>query len=819
MLKAIGSLVARRPWWALAVVVVVTAVLGVFAAQQETDTDITAFAPDTEQARAFERVQNEFSTSGGSAQVILDAGEDGNIITARGVQAAVAVQEAVLADPEVAENLAGDNPSMPPVFSFATPILAAAQQQGLDPATLTDQQIAAIAQQVYSSEQGAAAASLTSQDRDLAAASAQAALVVVQFDPDLPELEQQAVSLDLRDAVAEVDVPGVAIDVFSLGILFSELEGGIEEELPFLLSLSFLLVVVILAFIYRSISDVIIGLVGLVVSIIWMYGIAVLLGPDYLGLVGAFTQISIVVPVLLVGLGIDYAVHLTSRYREERALDKTPPEAARTALLTVGGALVLATVTTIIGFLTNIASPLPPITDFGVFAAAGVVSSFVVMGLLVPATRNLLDRRRHSRGEKSRADETSALARFMGRAALLTEHIPVVTLLIAGIITAAAVLAATDISTEFSQEEFIPEDSEAAQLLDKLDTLFGGDLTERTYVLIDGDFTDVEVANAILASQQNMADTEYVRTAGGRAAATSAPSLVLQTALTVGQQQPELGQQFLALGVTPEGFAPNADLAALYELTRQVAPGQLDQVLNEDATAGVISIPTTAGEDNVDELVEGLRADIAPLESTGAETIITSQGLVIAEVLDSLTDSQTRSIIITLGAALVLLIGYYWVADRRPFLGLVTMIPSLVVVAWTLGTMWLLGMSFNVLTATVASLAIGIGVPYGIHVTHRYMEDRQRVEDVDEAVRLTVTHTGAALAGAALTTAAGFGVLVFASLIPVQQFGTVVAITILYSLIAAVLIQPSCLVLWDRYDRRRNGAPHQQPTVAAQRQT
>lgn len=819
MLKALGSLVARRPWWAIAVVVAVTAVLGVFAAQQQTDADITAFAPQTDQALAFERVQDQFAGSGGSAQVIVDAGEDGNIISAHGIRAALAVQEAALADPELAGDLAGGSPTVPPVFSFATPIVAGAQQQGLDPATLTDEEVAELAQQVYASEQGAGAASLTSQDRDLGVGSARAGLVIVQFDPDLTEPEQQEVSLALRDAVSEVDVPGVDIDVFSLGILFSELEGGIEDELPFLLGLSFLLIIVILGFIYRSVSDVVIGLLGLVVSITWMYGIAVLLGPDYLGLVGAFTQISIVVPVLLVGLGIDYSVHLTSRYREERALDAPPPEAARSAVLTVGGALVLATVTTIIGFLTNIASPLPPIADFGVFAAAGVLSSFVVMGFVVPSVRNLVDRRRHARGKKSRADDTSALARFMSRAALLTEHVPVVTLLVAGVITAAAVLAATNISTEFSQEEFIPEDSEAAGLLDKLDILFGGDLTERSYVLIDGDFTDVDVANAVLASQQNMADTEYVRTAGGRAAATSAPSLVLQTANTLGQQQPELGQQFAALGVTPEGFASDADLAGLYELTRTVAPGQLDQVLNDNATTGVISIPTTAGEDNVEALADGLRSDTAPLESTEVDTIITSQGLVIGEVLDSLTESQTRSIIITLAAALVLLIGYYWVADRRPFLGLVTMIPSLVVVAWTLGTMWLLGMSFNVLTATVASLAIGIGVPYGIHVTHRYMEERERAEDADDAIRLTVTHTGAALAGAALTTAAGFGVLVFASLIPIQQFGAVVAITIIYSLVAAVLIQPSCLVLWDRFDRRRNGTPHQEPTALAGHET
>jgi predicted RND superfamily exporter protein len=145
-----------------------------------------------------------------------------------------------------------------------------------------------------------------------------------------------------------------------------------------------------------------------------------------------------------------------------------------------------------------------------------------------------------------------------------------------------------------------------------------------------------------------------------------------------------------------------------------------------------------------------------------------------------------------------LLVVYYAVAERRPMLGVVTMIPSLLVVAWTLGTMRLMGLTFNVLTGTVASLAICIGVPYGIHVTHRFTEDLERSGDAAEAVRRTVGHTGAALAGAALTTAAGFGVLWFASIVPLQQFGAMTAITIVYSLAAAVLAQPSYLVLWDR---------------------
>ena len=292
-----------------------------------------------------------------------------------------------------------------------------------------------------------------------------------------------------------------------------------------------------------------------------------------------------------------------------------------------------------------------------------------------------------------------------------------------------------------------------------------------------------------------------VRSVQGRAQAASAPAAVYQAA----QLAPELAARFAVLGLTEGmGFADDADLAGLYDLSDRVLPGRLSSLVDEAGSIGVITISTTAGEDRVEDLEAALGAALAPLDGAGATTIVTSENLIIAEVLDSMIASQTRSIFFTLGAALVLLVAYFGFSQRRPALGLVTMLPSLVVVAWTLGTMRLLGLSYNVLTATVASLAIGIGVPYGIHVTHRYLEDRERADSVDDAIRLTVTHTGSALTGAALTTAAGFGVLVFASLLPIQQFGAVTAITILFSLVAAVLVQPSGLVLWSRWhDRRR----------------
>jgi uncharacterized protein len=264
-------------------------------------------------------------------------------------------------------------------------------------------------------------------------------------------------------------------------------------------------------------------------------------------------------------------------------------------------------------------------------------------------------------------------------------------------------------------------------------------------------------------------------------------------------QSDQFASSLAPLGLTVRGVTSDADVAAIYAATRQAVPGALDFVLRDDNSSGVISVSTTAGQDRVAPLADEIGNDVVPLADAGIETSTVSENLVLDEILTSLTSSQTRSIIITLVAALALLVLYFWVAQRRPLLGVAAMLPSILVVAWVLGSMWLFGLSFNVLTATVASLAIGIGVPYGIHIAHRFLEDLEKYPDIDMAIKETITHTGGAVAGSAATTAAGFGVLGFASLVPIQQFGLITALTIAYSLIGAIVVEPAALKMWARW--------------------
>ncbi|WP_276319873.1 MMPL family transporter [Egibacter rhizosphaerae] len=111
--------------------------------------------------------------------------------------------------------------------------------------------------------------------------------------------------------------------------------------------------------------------------------------------------------------------------------------------------------------------------------------------------------------------------------------------------------------------------------------------------------------------------------------------------------------------------------------------------------------------------------------------------------------------------------------------------------------MWLLGVSFNVLTATLTAIAVGIGVPYGVHVVNQFVEDL-RDAHVDIAIERTLRATGAALTGSAVTTLGAFVVLSFSDLPPMQSLGRLGSVGIGFALLAAILVQPGALVLWAR---------------------
>ena len=96
-----------------------------------------------------------------------------------------------------------------------------------------------------------------------------------------------------------------------------------------------------------------------------------------------FSILEVAVAPVVLGLGIDYSIHLQRGYEKARSSSKSAAEAWVQSFDSIRVALMLAVVTTVFAFMSNSFSPLPPLRTFGATLALGVVSAFIASTITV----------------------------------------------------------------------------------------------------------------------------------------------------------------------------------------------------------------------------------------------------------------------------------------------------------------------------------------------------------------------------------------------------------------------------------------------------
>jgi uncharacterized protein len=834
LIRLLARSVERAPVVVVVVSLALTAMFGVLATDVDVSTGQDGFAPDSEEIRASTRIGELFGEEAvQSVMQVVIRSEGGDLISPEAYAVTRDVIRA-LEDGAFADVLAG-NGAQPAIVSYLAPVELGAAQLGVDPATLS----AAEFRDLYDRTLAAAGEELSfvrqlvpESQRD---GEVEVALMLVFLETTSDFNLQVDRELAIARLLREQTTDGIEVRPFTFTLLFED-SFDFQDELGRLFAAAFAIIVGVLLFVYwmrpvgnatrlrsvrRALADTSVTMLTIILAIVWMQGAAGLL--QRFGVLGGLTEVAQIVPILLIGLGVDYGIHLTSRYRDEAGTGAGVSRAATRAIGTVGVALVLATITTAVGFLTNVVNPIPALADFGILASVGIIASFVLMLTFVPALRVLLDRRAESAGrlptDGMRATSSRLLPRLIGRTSVLAERAPVPTLLTMAVLGGFGWYGLANISTEFSFTDFLPDDAPFAVTLEIIQDEFSGGFGETTQVLVEGEaLTEPAGFNALAAAIEGMADTAdviVIDTPLGPRAQVRSPVSVVQGLFVPGPDgmpaDPMAAGAALAAGFDPATgrVAEDGDVVELLDIARRARGEELATVLaltDGRPSAALLEIGTQAGESDALPLRDALLADLEPVSDAGLELIVTSQYVISGTITDALVDSQVSSLLITIVVATLVLMISFGIENRRPFLGVVTMTPVALVVLWTFGLMYASGIPFGPVTATLTGLAVGIGVPYTIHMARRFEEDRNQYEDLGAAIRATLTNTGGALAGSAFTTAAGFGILITSTLTPFRQLGQVVAYAILLSLAGAVLALPSLLVLWERW-HRRHGLP------------
>ena len=849
-----SSAATKRPVITILVVLLLTGFFGFMAGQAEELSTSFGGELDTPEIQASSKLGEYFQTSGSQSvfQIII-SGED--VLTVDGYLAWQEINKAV-SESEIYPYLVKDQGGA--VQGFFAPVdFAKAFSPAINVAAMSDEQFKQLYNQANSqmpAEFKAFASALLSStyNEDLTTASAGLAIVTIDSSlivqdfggSDGAFIEQPRMEVALADSLNEISIGGIKVSGFSFGLLLGNEGDDFLEEIGILFGQAFLIILVVLAYIFfirprkgfnilksgrRTFSDLFLSLGAILLSIGWMQGAGTILGPGYLDIIGAPNQVSQIAPIILIGLGVDYAIHFTSRYREEIGSGNTIAGSTTSTLKSVGVALTLATLATIVGFLTNIVSPLPELKDFGILVSTGIFFAFFLVMTFVPAIRTLLDKRAENKNKINNdafsSSGESVLNKVAASSGIIPKKLKIVALILLFSISGYGYFSFTNLETIFEFTDFLPEDDPVVQTLGLLTEEFGGGFGETTSVLIEGDdLATPEVHNALIESINNLAEKENIVVYAGNVAAESVIGTVGQLMVPQGAApgappaMPDMeligtlgsyGVDLMsgAQGIDALKVKDTGNVQGLYEYLVESDPESFLANLyfneNNKVTAQQVRITTSAGSLGAAQLRDDIYEAFQPMSTIGVSIAATNDAIVTQSVSDLISESQFQSLIFAILASMIFLVLYYMIDIRKPFLGVITILPVVAIVIGTYLGMYFLDIPLNPVTSTLSGLAIGIGVPFVIHVTNRFRETLLVADSPVDAVRTTLKTTGGSLFGSAFTTMAGFGILMTSSLKPFQQMGQVVVVALGFALVASILILPTLLVFWANYHNKK----------------
>ena len=802
LIDTLSWLVTVSPIATLAALFVATIFFAAGIAQlAPRSTDDESFLPqDGEISKALEDLETFFSDSASATLVTLLF--RGEVLTPGGLAQMDHVVERALADPEVADRLAPEDA----VVSLSSLVVATLGMSGID--GLTQAQIDGAINAIRSTPELAQARSaldgLTGIDADGAPiAVAHIRLIDIGAGDPVGDAE-----LRIHELVNQERGP-LSVHSLSQAVFDEEQKEATGPGALRLLGLALVVIAAMTLLFMRAVSDLLLTLGGLALALIWTTGAQGWLGPNALGLIGPPSPLTSVVPMIVIGLAVDYSIQTVALYREQTNSGVSARNAGRIGLRNAIVPLSLAAITTIISFFTTLLSPFPAIADFGVVTGLGVGLSLIAMLTLIPAVRAIIDGRREDRGIVAAHRPISQslpgiqqAAEMFGRA--VTRR-PMPFLLSVVLITIGLGYAATRIDTAFSRQDLLPRDSEVIEDLRTLETALGGS-TEVVNVLINAELTETRTFLNLWDFMAAFQD-EGQRPAGVESDISLSFSQIASDWITddggpQDKYDPELEALFQR---ATAGLRIDAMLIQEFiDRLESKEPGIVQRVLVNDPEGidtMLLQFHALTGDqgrtvdmtEEIDKLWLGHNREITPM----------SQSIVSIEVSTAVTESQREAIITTIAAALGILMLFFWTTARQPALGLIAVGPIVLALICVLGTMALLGIPYTPVTSIITALSIGIGVDYTIHMIHHYREEFTKTRNPETAAIRTLATTGTALLGSALTTALGFGALVISPIPSFQQFGLTAAIAIGYSLIVSIVVVPPAMTVWGAYQNMR----------------
>jgi uncharacterized protein len=561
------------------------------------------------------------------------------------------------------------------------------------------------------------------------------------------------------------------ISLSGMPALTGSLRNLILSEFRMLFALAMLTFVLVMFILFRHPIGVVSPLLIVAFSAIWTFGLMATFDMP-------MTMLTNIMPSFIICIGMGDSVHTISVYRDTRRDGIGNHDAIVHAIATTGTPIFFTTITTIMGLLSFNVGTISAVSELGNAGAFGVsmalLHTLVTLPLLLSLnTKSLL-------GVKV-SDEPDLIDRFVAGCSRISKRYRRGTLVTALLFAIIAGIGISQIRVWHDPLSWIPSSDNTKETFNVVDRELGGSSNVQLLIETPNGIKDIALIQGLARLEAHILAFEhpgpYEGVVGG---VTSVLDFVRETnrALHGGDQ---------AHYAIPKTQRELADILFLFE---SASPSQLRLMASTDLTITQMTVrlkwlEATSYRPFTEYVERGIAehiGEVATIRPTGiAYTMLTTVSSLITNVLRSFS---VAVLVITLFMIILL---------RELRLGLIAMVPNLLPIVLVAGFMGFADIRIDMANLLIASIAIGIAVDDTIHFLHRYRVHKAVFGDVEAAIADSLSHAGRAMTGTTLILGAGFSVYFASVMKNLQNFGLLIALTVILALLVDLIFGPALI--------------------------
>ncbi|WP_418180431.1 efflux RND transporter permease subunit [Aliarcobacter lanthieri] len=582
-----------------------------------------------------------------------------------------------------------------------------------------------------------------------------------------------------------------------VNMIASDAIGFVKNDL-LIYGLSLIIIFIfILWYIFRRIRWVFIPILICFISIISTGGVLGFFDWEVTVISSNFVALQLIITMSIV-------IHLIERYRELFFKYKKANQ-YKLVINTVLSKLMpcfLAIITTVVGFGSLVLSNIEPVINLGLMMSLGIIISLIISFILFPIILILI-------GKKDEFDKSDRKFSFINKCSKIVENNGRTIIVVSVITVIFSVFGASKLFVENSFINYFKKSTEIYQGMIVIDENLGG--TTPLDVIIK--FKDDEIKQIEITTENDDFDdfeNEFVLSKDDKQYWFTQDKMQIIMAIhDYLETIPEIGkvQSLATLLKIGKTLNNNQDLdgitlALIYnQLPEEYKQLILSPYVNIDANEARITMRVIDSNPNLrrDDLLKKINHDLQEIITNKDTTYRLSNLMVLYNnMLQSLFESQAS----TFGASLLVLSIMFFLIFRSSKVVFIAIVSNLIPISLVFGIMGWLGIPLDIMTITIAAIALGIAVDDTIHFIHRFEVEYKFDHNYMNAIKRAHEGIGHAMYYTTIVIVIGFSILMLSNLIPTIYFGLLTGVVMISVLIADLLLLPKMLLMLKPYTKK-----------------